>query len=351
MKTRSERKNLRNPLAAFSVAAAVAMMLSMPAIAAQPDYKSVKGPTACAECHKVESKIWEATHHFKTYTELPRTDKAREIADKMGFKRIKAGSLCLDCHFTSAEVDGERTPIAGISCESCHGAAKGFVDIHSKYSGKKNPADETPAEAAKRWKDSEAAGMIRPANLYALAKNCYSCHVVPQEALVNTGGHAAGSDFELVSWSQGEIRHNTWYSKNSPNKKATPERRRMMYIVGTAVELETALRATAVATEKATYGVSMARRADAARKRIKAVAGAVDAAEIKEISAVAEGVQLKLNNKAELEAAAEKISAATKRFVAGYDGSKFAGVDAMIPGADKVKGEPAAVEGSGGPGN
>ena len=31
---------------------------------------------------------------------------------------------------------------------------------------------------------------------------------VPEERLVNVGGHTAGSAFELVSWSQGEVRHN-----------------------------------------------------------------------------------------------------------------------------------------------
>ena len=85
--------------------------------------------------------------------------------------------------------------------------------------------------------------MIRPRSLYQLAKNCYGCHVVPQEDLVNKGGHRAGSDFELVSWSQGEVLHNTWYSKGKDNVAASAERKRMLYLVGLGVELETALRA------------------------------------------------------------------------------------------------------------
>ncbi len=52
--------------------------------------------------------------------------------------------------------------------------------------------------------------MIRLHAIYDLAKTCYGCHVVPQEDLVNKGGHRAGSAFELVSWSQGEVLHNTW---------------------------------------------------------------------------------------------------------------------------------------------
>jgi len=47
----------------------------------------------------------------------------------------------------------------------------------------------------------------------------------------------------MVSWSQGEIRHNTWYNKGKENHAASPERKRMLYLVGLAVELETAMRA------------------------------------------------------------------------------------------------------------
>ena len=83
--------------------------------------------------------------------------------------------------------------------------------------------------------------MIRPSSLYRLAKNCYSCHVVPQEDLVNKGGHPAGSAFELVSWSQGEVRHNTWHSKGKENVPASAARKRMLYLVGLGVELETGI--------------------------------------------------------------------------------------------------------------
>ena len=112
--------------------------------------------------------------------------------------------------------------------------------------------------------------MIRPRLLYDLAKNCYSCHVVPQEKLVNVGGHPAGSPFELVSWSQGEVRHNTWHNKGKDNPVADAGRKRMLYLVGRAVDLETALRAVATATKRKLYAFEMARRADRARKDLAA---------------------------------------------------------------------------------
>ena len=165
----------------------------------------------------------------------------------MGVRRIKSESLCLNCHFTVQQKDNKEEPIAGISCESCHSAGKDWIKVHSGYSGKKAET-ETKAEAATRWKLAESKGMIRPSSLYRLAKNCYSCHVVPREDLVNKGGHRAGSAFELVSWSQGEVRHNTWHSKGKENVPASAARKRMLYLVGLGVELETALRAVGKAT-------------------------------------------------------------------------------------------------------
>lgn len=323
--------------------AAIVVLATVPVLTRQPDPSRVVGPVACAECHTSETKIWENTAHFSTFRELPRQDEAMEIANKMGFKRIKAGSLCLECHFLTQEVDGEREAVAGISCESCHGAGSEYLDVHSANfdPGSGKAGEESAAEAEARRAAAEAAGMIRPTNLYEIASNCYGCHVVPNERLVNVGGHAAGSPFELVSWSQGEVRHNTWHTDE--NEFASAERLRMMYVVGTAVELETALRATAKATEKAKYGVAMARRADAARKRMAAIADAVSDPRLEEISKIANGASLKLNNEAELSAAADKVASLTKKFVAASDGSKLAAIDEMIPGRDEYKGQPAQV--------
>ena len=99
-------------------------------------------------------------------------------------------------------------------------------------------------------------------DLYSIAINCYSCHMVPNEELVNVGGHTAGTkEFELVRYSQGQIRHNFLRSNGSNNEQASPERLRMMYVVGLIADLEFSTRATAIATENATYGVSVAKRA------------------------------------------------------------------------------------------
>lgn len=305
-------------------------------VAADP--AKIVGPNACAECHKQEIEAWKGTHHFKTFREMPRRKEAKEIAKKMGVRRIRRKSLCLACHYTVQQKGNRKRAIAGISCESCHGAGKDWIKVHSQFSGKTEKT-ETKAEEAARWKLADSKGMIRPSSLYRLAKNCYSCHVVPQEDLVNKGGHPAGSAFELVSWSQGEVRHNTWYSKGKGNLRASAERKRMLYLVGLGVELETGIRAVSHATARKLYAFEMARRVDRARKQLAAAAKAApNVPEIPKMVEYAYSAGLKLNNERFLTAAADGVSKLLASITKKYDGSTMAGLDSLIPGPDKFKG-------------
>ena len=318
-------------------------LVSIPSSAsAQAHPEKIIGPNACAECHKEEALVWKKTHHFTTFRDMPRSKDATAIAKRMGIRRLKADSLCLNCHFTNQAAKGKEKAISGISCESCHSAGKDWEKIHAEFSGHKTKEEESKAEAAARWKKSAELGMIRPGALYDLAKNCYSCHVVPQEKLVNVGKHPAGSAFELVSWSQGEVRHNLWYSKGKENVSANAARKRMLYLVGMCVELETAFRAVGVATTKADYAIKMAKRAAAARKSIDAIAKALpNVPEIVEIAKVSHSAGLKLNNNDALSASADAIAEQVGNIVVKYDGSDFSAIDGLIPGPDKYKGKPA----------
>jgi hypothetical protein len=302
------------------------------------DPAKVMGPDACGECHKASVEAWKGSHHFSTFKTLPRQKEARAIAKKMGLKRIKADGDCLSCHFTSAMVKNKRKPIAGIACESCHGAGRDWIKVHSDFGGKDMKAEnEAPAHKLERYSKSEAAGMIRPGNLYQVAQNCFGCHTVPNEKLVNVGGHTAGSKIELVAWSQGEVRHNVWYSKE--NRVSPIERQRMIYLVGRALDLEYALRGVAKATTKARYAVKMAKRVKYARKRIKAIAKLVDAPELMAMYTAAKAVKLKLNNEAKFIAAADEVGRHARALASKYDGSTFSGLDAVLPTADKFKGK------------
>jgi hypothetical protein len=308
------------------------------AVASDP--AKIVGPNACGECHKQEAEAWKATHHFKTFGEMPRRKEANEIAEKMGVQRIRSESLCLTCHYTVQQKDNRKQTIAGISCESCHSAGEDWIKVHSQFSGKTEKT-ETKAEAEARLKLADAKGMIRPSSLYRLAKNCFGCHVVPQEDLVNKGGHPAGSAFELVSWSQGEVRHNTWHSKGKQNVPASAARRRMLYLVGLGVELETGIRAVAHATVRRRYAFEMAKRVDRVRKQIAAAAKAVpNVPEIAKMVEFAYSAGLKLNNEAFLTAAADGVSKLLTSITEKYDGSTLTGLDSLIPGPDKLKGTP-----------
>ncbi|MFT7577539.1 MAG: hypothetical protein ACI9XZ_003940 [Alphaproteobacteria bacterium] len=326
------------------VSVALAATFATSALSEEPKKRPVKtvGANACAECHKDESTVWKGTHHFSTFREMPRSKEAREIAAKLKIRRIKADSLCLGCHFTQQTVKGRTKVTAGISCESCHGAGEKWQKVHSEFSGKGNKESESKSEEEARWKKAEKLGMIRPASLYKLAKNCYGCHVVPNEKLVNVGGHAAGSPFELVSWSQGEVRHNVWHSKGKANTTANQKRKRMMYLIGMTVELETALRAIGVATKKQSYAIRMAHRADKARKKMAALAAALPKVpEVANIVSLSHSAGLKLNNKAKLSEAADQIAKLALQLLAKHDGADLGAVDKFLPVASKYKGKPA----------
>lgn len=300
--------------------------------------KKIVGPNACAECHKQETEAWKASHHFKTFREMPRRKEANEIAERMGIQRVRSEPLCLSCHYTQQQKDDVKEAVAGISCESCHGSGADWIKLHSGFSGKTEKT-ETKTEAAARWKQAEAKGMIRPSSLYELAKNCYSCHVVAQEDLVNKGQHPAGSTFELVTWSQGEVRHNTWTSKGKQNVVASATRKRMLYVVGLGVEIETGLRGVSKATARRLYAFLMARRVDQARRQLAVAAAALPSVpELAKIVELAHSAGLRLKNEQSLTSAADNVAKLLKTIAEKYDGSTMAALDKHIPTPDKFKG-------------
>lgn len=331
--------SLRNFGGALAVSAALTLTSFASAGFAASDPQKTVGPNACAECHKQEVEAWKGSHHFKTFQAMPRNAEGQAIAKNMGVRRVKSESLCLNCHFTVQQKNNVAEPLAGISCESCHSAGQDWIKVHSGYSGKSAKTESKP-EADARWKLADSKGMIRPRAIYQLAKNCYGCHVVPNEDLVNRGGHKAGSAFELVSWSQGEVLHNTWHSKGKENVPANAARQRMLYLVGLGVELETALRAIAKATTRKPYAFEMAARADRARQQLASAAKAApNVPEIAKMIEISHSAALKLDNEAALMTAAEDVATQLLSISEKYDGTTMAGVDALIPARDKFKGK------------
>ena len=190
------------------------------------DPAKIIGADQCAKCHQPEVQQWMQTPHFATFETLHRLPRAKEIADKLGLQSIKRNDVCTQCHYTKQVEDGRERVVAGVSCESCHGGARDWVALHNDYGGPGvTKAAESAEHRAKRVADSVAKGMNNPHNIYLIARQCYDCHTVPNEKLVNVGGHLAGSqDFELVAWSQGMVRHNFVRGGGTTNATLQPGR-------------------------------------------------------------------------------------------------------------------------------
>jgi hypothetical protein len=297
------------------------------------DPAKIVGSDTCVKCHQQELEAWKQTPHFQTFESLQRKPAAKDIAAKLGLRSVKRNDECTKCHFTTQIVEGHDRVIAGVSCESCHGAAKNWIDLHADYGGPSvAKASESREHRRERFKRSMAAGMNNPTNLYLVARQCLACHTSPNEKLVNVGGHQAGSsEFELVAWSQGMVRHNVLRTGGSANAPSDQSRLRVMYVVGVMADLEASLRATAVASEKATFGVAAAQRAARQKRRLYQISQLVDNQHLRDAVEAMLAARLKLNNREALVSAADAIGHAAQEFAATEDGSKLAAIDALLP--------------------
>ena len=288
----------------------------------------------CGECHTLEYDAWRATPHATGFDLLHRSEQAQEILDKMGFRLSKRESLCLRCHYTAVVRNDQARAIAGVSCESCHGAARDWVDIHNDYGGADHDTEDA-AHRQQRVAQSIANGMLRPSDdVYAVAANCFECHTVPNEELVNVGGHPSGSAFELVDWSD-EIRHNflqAQWSSDESNRPKTPARQRVMYVVGSALNYEYSIRAAAEATEQGRYAKAMERRVKVARRDLEKIYRAAPVPAVQSVLAQGQDLSVGPNNKAALLAAADAMSTITQRFARENDGAGLAALDPLIAG-------------------
>ncbi len=297
-----------------------------PPVAAAADPVLVVGNAACVKCHASEQAVWSATPHARTFDELHRRPEAAQIAAKLGVASVKHGDRCVACHYTQqvagdpnavTTVSRSSTPananfhsIAGVACESCHGAAKNWLEVHHDYgSPSATRLTESAAHRRDRITRSVALGMRNPHNVYLVAQSCYRCHTTGNETLVNVGGHSAGSlDFEFVSWSQGTVHHNFVNSDGKQNQASSPERLRFMFLAGVIADTEASLRALATATVKETYAMTVAKRAARAGSRLRSVAEKIDDPRLAQAVAVFDAVAIKLNNGPQLESGANELA-------------------------------------------
>ncbi|MEX0611242.1 MAG: cytochrome c family protein [Pirellulales bacterium] len=304
-----------------------------------PDPAKIVGSDQCAKCHQPEVQQWMRTPHFATFDTLHRMPRAKEIAERLGDRSIKRSGTCTECHYTQQNQDGRLRVVAGVSCESCHGGAADWLAIHADYGGATATKETESAEhRAKRLEESVARGMNNPHNIYLIARQCFDCHTVPNERLVNSGGHVAGSEeFELVAWSQGIVRHNFLRTGGTTNGMPTPAELRVMYVVGVMTDLEYSLRAVAAATEKASFGVVSAKRAARMKRRLHEIQQLIDEPLLEPALKAVATVELRLGNTAEIIAAANAVGKAAHQFAERADGNSLAPVDALLPPPNQYK--------------
>ena len=309
----------------------------------------IKNDDNCSTCHTLETDAWQFTRHFATFKDRHRSEEAKVILAAMGERSMKRSSLCRDCHYTT-EAKNERLRASfGVSCESCHGAGRDWLAVHSKENGDLSASDlkwgtgkAEPAESrAKRLGAAVDLGMINSEMTYQIAKNCFGCHTVPDEQVVNRGGHLPGSDFELVSWSQGEVLHNFSSSEGAPNaptnRPASIEKRRLLFLTGIVVDLETSLRNISNVKEQGgKFHIAMVDRANAAAKKLDSVLSVIAAPGIADVTA---NIPKPIGTDSAIDPNAPKgLADAITVFLRSSDGTNLKALDPMI--SNSTKGQP-----------
>ena len=107
------------------------------AASAEPTYL---GSKSCAGCHKAETQDWQRSVHGKAMEILVAGKRSgpKHKAELDPDKDYSKDEKCLKCHTTGFKkqggfVDMTSTPdLAGVGCESCHGPASGYREIHKQ---------------------------------------------------------------------------------------------------------------------------------------------------------------------------------------------------------------------------
>jgi len=321
------------------------------------DPAHVVGSESCKECHKSEYAAWSATTHAKNYQRID-SSAGKKILEAYGNKET-----CLKCHSTP-HTDSAKfaTEMVGVSCESCHtpaGGPNGWFKVHSDYGAKDmKREDEDAAHREQRLAACEEAGMIRSSNLYSIAKNCYSCHIVADEKLLAADHKPGQSSFDLIPWIQGEVRHNYQVDQsvnaespsllNARDGINTKQHQRMLLVVGKMVELEMCLSHLA-AIDEANLGESYAgrrgwagRAEDAFEFLDEEIGEAIDNEHVKAAIAAVEDIELgrKFEDQEAAKAAAAELSKIAQAFTKESVSVDLSDLDELLEDLDNPKGTP-----------
>lgn len=145
-----------------------------------------------------EYLIWsQRDKHRKAFTALD-SERGRRIAQNLGIGDPQHAAECLVCHADNAPPAqrGPRFQIAdGVGCESCHGAASGWLGVH--LSGASHAANL-------------AAGLYPLEQPLARAERCLACHLGDDKHVINHRIMGAGHPpltFELDTYTAVQPAH------------------------------------------------------------------------------------------------------------------------------------------------
>lgn len=313
----------------------VASFTAAPKTESESLYKNVTGIKldkmvdidTCSKCHVLEQAVLEESRHFLTWKDRHKAVKAKRILGNLNLEfGMRHNQVCYNCHYTAETTPHNALPvsISGISCQTCHGPAQDWIAIHNQIG--KRP--ETEEHRLARLSAAADRGMVNTLNLYALLEACYKCHVVPNEDLINIGGHTAGSNFEAVNWTQGEIWHNFLNVKD--NTVASESKRRMMYIIGWMIDFEKSLIALSEATAPGKYRDAMIDRVIFAYYKLAEIKEVIEMEELDfldEIETMDQRPKITRQQGLDLPA---KIAEAAKEISKNYDGTKMPSLDALM---------------------
>ena len=224
------------------------------------------GAKVCKECHIAEYEVWENTPHFKSFRKIHKSDKAKAIVKAVGGnKNMKRNETCVQCHYT---LEGEKARAkSGPSCESCHGLASEWKDIHNDYGGAGvKREDEDEGHRAERYTAASASGMIWPSQKYDIAMNCMTCHGLAHPgvsgeplSVMLDAGHPLKTEFELVRYSQGVVRHRFYPPNVLENAPMSDSELAQLFVEGQAAKLVSAT-AALVKSENENYRAAQQQR-------------------------------------------------------------------------------------------
>jgi len=245
------------------------------------------GEKTCLECHGAEHEVWKGTKHFSSFREVHRADKAKGILKAVGAKRMKGNETCTLCHYSMEQKSASAKARAksGPGCESCHSPASEWLNIHNNYGGPNVKRDtETPEHRAQRLAQSAENGMILSSDRYGIAENCMSCHGMNHSGLDGDtlakmlgAGHPLKTEFELVLYSQGTVRHRFYPPNVNQNAEMTAQELARLFVEGQAAKLVSATDALSKSSD-AKYQEAQKKRAADASSALSSVKSVPEAA-------------------------------------------------------------------------